>query len=161
MTSEIWRNRDPNMQFSIKYTISDYLAAVRFKFKKATIVISETHNYKGSLLLFRLLYPFILGGILVFAFFKKLSKEYNFILTESRFTRTSGDTEESVLWSRFSSYEVTEDFILLQLDKNKGNADGQVLFPRRCFDESSWQQLMNTFEKNDIHAGEIDLNMKF
>ncbi len=124
------------MEFSIKYTKRDYLAAVKFKMSKSILALKAKKKYKFQLLVLRLISPFIIFGIVIYASFKKLGADYKFKLSPAGMTRFTNEREESVKWSRFSCYEKTEKFILLQLDENEGESDGQVLFPKRCFSET-------------------------
>lgn len=126
---------------------------------KAILAFKIKKKYKFQLLVFRLISPFVLFGIVVYAWINKLRKVYKYKLSPEGMILFANEIEQSVKWSRFSSYEKTENFILLQLDKDEGESDGQVLFPKRCFSENKWLRLIDIFEENDVNSGEIDLNM--
>ncbi len=147
------------MEFSIKYTKRDYWAVVKFKMTKAILVAKKKKKNKFEILLFRLISPFVLLGVVIIASFKKLKVNYKFILSQSGVTRIIDEKQELAMWSRFICYEKTENFIMLQFDKNVGDNDGQALFPRRCFSETEWLRLIEVFEENNVNSGEIDLNM--
>jgi hypothetical protein len=92
------------MEFNIKYKLRDYLAAVLFKMNESIMVLKTKKKYKYEVLFIRLFSPFIIIGIVIYAWITKLRANYKFILSSKGITRFTNNREESVAWSRFNYY---------------------------------------------------------
>lgn len=146
------------LELSIKYTIKDIFVAVNYKFGLVINLIRSNNQTKLIAYILIIIKPFLLLGIWI-SKYKVLRNIIHFELSEMHMKVIRNKEQNIIEWSRFCEYVETKNFIMIQLDKELGQGDGQSLFPKRIFKEEEIDFLKSILEKNSIKKGAIDLNM--
>ncbi|WP_154224479.1 YcxB family protein [Marinicella rhabdoformis] len=139
------------MEIKIKYSPSDYLSAVRYKFNYIVQDIKKT-EYPTYIFL-KIASPLIIIGLTIKASVTRLKPEYTFHITEKGVKRSHNEQSYFLPWSRIISYCELRKLILLEFINDDETSPSHQLLPKKYFNKPQFSQLMSLINNNHIPHG--------